>query len=79
MEEEADHIGLFLMASARYDPRVATKVYRKTKYLDGSSFLSTHSSGEKRAKLLEKTETMEKAFFVYSNAVARHDSVYCFL
>jgi len=67
MEEKVDHIGLFLMASARYDPRVAPKVYQKTKYLDGDSFLSTHPSGEKRAKLFEKSETMEKAFSLYSN------------
>ncbi|KAM3736406.1 hypothetical protein ACB098_10G161500 [Castanea mollissima] len=69
MEMEADYIGLLLMASAGYDPRVAPKVYEKLGQVTGESslrdYLSTHPSGKKRAKLLAQAQVMEEAFSIY--------------
>ena len=49
MEVEADYIGLLLIASAGYDPRVAPKVYEKLGKFAGDStfgnYFSTHPSG----------------------------------
>ncbi|XP_059449947.1 mitochondrial metalloendopeptidase OMA1 [Corylus avellana] len=69
MEMEADYIGLLLMASAGYDPRVAPKVYEKLGKLTGESalrdYLSTHPSGKKRAQLLSQAQVMEEALTIY--------------
>ena len=69
MEMEADYIGLLLMASAGYDPRVAPKVYEKLGQVTGESalrdYLSTHPSGKKRAKLLAQAQVMEEALGIY--------------
>ncbi|XP_010529777.1 PREDICTED: uncharacterized protein LOC104806528 [Tarenaya hassleriana] len=69
MEIEADYIGLLLLASAGYDPRVAPKVYEKLGKLGGDSslrdYLSTHPSGKKRAQLLAQANVMEEALIVY--------------
>lgn len=69
MEIEADHIGLLLMASAGYDPRVAPKVYEKMGQISGDSalkdYLSTHPSGKTRAKLLAQAKVMEEALSLY--------------
>ncbi|OUZ99489.1 Peptidase M48 [Macleaya cordata] len=76
MEMEADYIGLLLMASAGYDPRVAPLVYEKLGQVDGSAnselmnYLSTHPSGKKRAKLLREAKVMEEALAIYREAIA---------
>ncbi|KAM7494577.1 hypothetical protein LguiB_029186 [Lonicera macranthoides] len=69
MEMEADYIGLLLVASAGYDPRVAPKVYEKLGQVTGESalrdYLSTHPSGKKRARLLAQAKVMEEALSIY--------------
>lgn len=69
MEIEADYVGLLLMASAGYDPRVAPKVYEKLGKLTGDSklrdYLSTHPSGKKRAQMLAQAQVMEEALTIY--------------
>ncbi|XP_065878625.1 mitochondrial metalloendopeptidase OMA1 isoform X2 [Euphorbia lathyris] len=74
MEIEADYIGLLLMASAGYDPRVAPRVYEKLGKVGGDSvlkdYLSTHPSGRKRAKLLAEAQVMEEALAIYREAVS---------
>lgn len=71
MEMEADYIGLLLIASARYDPRVAPLVYEKLGKVTGQSqspmtdYLSTHPTGKKRAKLLAEAKVMEEAISIY--------------
>ncbi|KAL5081063.1 hypothetical protein RYX36_009484 [Vicia faba] len=74
MEIEADYIGLLLVASAGYDPRVAPKVYEKLGKVTGESslrdYLSTHPSGKKRAELLAQAQVMEEALTMYKNVRA---------
>ncbi|XP_022922484.1 uncharacterized protein LOC111430479 isoform X1 [Cucurbita moschata] len=69
MEMEADYIGLLLIASAGYDPRVAPTVYERLGKVSGDSalrdYLSTHPSGKKRAQLLAQAKVMEEALSVY--------------
>ncbi|KAI4351865.1 hypothetical protein L6164_006170 [Bauhinia variegata] len=72
MEMEADYIGLLLMASAGYDPRVAPSVYQMLDKVAGDSssptirdYLSTHPSGKKRAQLLAQANVMEEAVTIY--------------
>lgn len=71
---EADYIGLLLMASAGYDPRVAPKVYEKLGQLTGDSplrdYFSTHPSGEKRAQHLVQAQVMQEALALYREAIA---------
>lgn len=66
---EADYIGLLLMASAGYDPRVAPRVYEKLGKVAGESslqdYLATHPSGKKRAHLLSQAKVMEEALNLY--------------
>ncbi|CAL5343907.1 unnamed protein product [Camellia sinensis] len=73
MEMEADYIGLLLMSSAGYDPRVAPKVYEKLGMITGNSklrdYLSTHPSGKKRAVLLSQAKVMEEAMAIYREAI----------
>ncbi|XP_057433696.1 mitochondrial metalloendopeptidase OMA1-like [Lotus japonicus] len=74
MEMEADYIGLLLIASAGYDPRVAPKVYEKLGRLTGESmlidYISTHPSGRKRAALLAQAKIMEEALTIFKNVRA---------
>ncbi|KAB5532386.1 hypothetical protein DKX38_019056 [Salix brachista] len=74
MEIEADYIGLLLMASAGYDPRIAPRVYEKLGKLTGDSalrdYLSTHPSGKKRAQLLAQAQVMEEALHIYRERIA---------
>ncbi|KAK7245169.1 hypothetical protein RIF29_40004 [Crotalaria pallida] len=70
MEMEADYIGLLLIASAGYDPRVAPTVYEKLGKVTGGDsalrdYLSTHPSGRKRAELLAQAKIMEEALTLY--------------
>ncbi|CAL9182397.1 unnamed protein product [Musa hybrid cultivar] len=74
MEMEADYIGLLLVASAGYDPRVAPRVYEKLGQITGDSalrdYLSTHPSSKKRAKLLTQAQVMEEALEIYRDSMA---------
>ncbi|XP_026409810.1 uncharacterized protein LOC113304904 [Papaver somniferum] len=69
MEMEADYIGLLLLASAGYDPRIAPRVYEKLGEVTGDSslkdYLATHPSGKKRAQLLSQAKVMEEALRIY--------------
>ena len=55
-ELEADQIGLFIMADAKYNPSAAidfwTKIPSDPDYREGPSFLSTHPAAEERIKSL---------------------------
>lgn len=74
MEIEADYIGLLLIASAGYDPRVAPQVFEKLGQVTGDSalrdYLSTHPSGKKRAQLLAQAPVMEEALTLYREVIA---------
>ncbi|RYR05757.1 hypothetical protein Ahy_B06g085571 [Arachis hypogaea] len=74
MEMEADYIGMLLIASAGYDPRVAPTVYEKLGKVKGEwalwDYLFTHPSGRKRAELLSQAKIMEEAFTIYKNATS---------
>lgn len=76
MEMEADYIGLLLVASAGYDPRVAPTVYENLGKLSGDSalrnYLSTHPSGKKRAELLAQGKIMEEALTIYREVRSGH-------
>lgn len=74
MEMEADYIGLLLVASAGYDPRIAPRVYEKLGKVTGESslrdYLSTHPSGKKRAQLLAQAKVMEEALTIYREVIS---------
>ncbi|KAL0452545.1 UNVERIFIED_CONTAM: Mitochondrial metalloendopeptidase OMA1 [Sesamum latifolium] len=74
MEMEADYIGLLLVASAGYDPRLAPQVYEKLGRITGSSalqdYLATHPSGKKRAQVLAQAKVMEEALSIYREVQA---------
>ena len=71
---EADYIGLLLMASAGYEPRVAPRVYEKLGEITGDSalkeYLSTHPSSKKRSQLLSQAKVMDEALSIYRETVA---------
>jgi predicted Zn-dependent protease len=65
-ESEADHIGLFYMAAAGYDPRAAVALWRNFERFGGArqpEFLSTHPAPGSRIENLE--ELMPAALEVY--------------
>lgn len=65
-ESEADEIGLYLMAAAGYDPRVAPEFWERMSTGGGQKppeFMSTHPSDETRARKLN--ELMPKAMEYY--------------
>ncbi|KAL3652348.1 hypothetical protein CASFOL_002029 [Castilleja foliolosa] len=72
MEMEADYIGLLLLASAGFDPRVAPQVYEKLGEVAGESalqdYIATHPSGMKRAQVLSQAKVMEEALSIYREA-----------
>nr|XP_043608727.1 uncharacterized protein LOC122580514 [Erigeron canadensis] len=74
MEIEADYIGVLLMASAGYDPRIAPKVFEKLGQVSGDSalqnYLSTHPSGKKRSKLLSEANVMHEALSIYRESMS---------
>ncbi|RZC80711.1 hypothetical protein C5167_043290 [Papaver somniferum] len=69
-EMEADCIGLLLLASAGYDPRMAPQVYEKLGDFSGDSplddILATHPSGKKRAEVLSRARVMGEAHILVS-------------
>ena len=68
-EYEADKMGLFLMAKAGYDPRLAPGFWERMSSQfgkGGSDFLSTHPSNEKRRK--ELLNAMDEAVAMYEKA-----------
>ncbi|CAN8302243.1 unnamed protein product [Cochlearia groenlandica] len=83
MEIEADYIGLLLLASAGYDPRVAPKVYEKLGKLGGDvalgEYLSTHPSGKKRSQLLAQANVMEEALMIYRETQSGRGTIEGFL
>ncbi|KAK8937014.1 hypothetical protein KSP39_PZI012325 [Platanthera zijinensis] len=74
MEMEADYIGLLLIASAGFDPRIAPRVYEKLGQITGDSalrdYLSTHPSSKKRAQILSQAQVMDEALTLYREAAA---------
>ncbi|MQL85024.1 hypothetical protein Taro_017536 [Colocasia esculenta] len=71
LEKEADRIGLLLSSGAGYDPRIAPDLYRKlgnnTSMLD--DYISTHPSGETRAKHLSEDAFMKRAIRRYEESI----------
>ncbi|KAH9120959.1 hypothetical protein LEN26_006532 [Aphanomyces euteiches] len=63
-EQEADHIGLMLMAAACYDPSEAPKFWEGMKLLNTNNFdwFSTHPADDKRQRYLEDLVAEAKAF-----------------
>jgi predicted Zn-dependent protease len=58
-ESEADHIGIFLMTFARYDPDQAVTFWQKMEELSEKrphppAILSTHPSDAQRIRLIQK-------------------------
>ncbi|MCH8475855.1 MAG: M48 family metallopeptidase [Opitutales bacterium] len=74
-ESEADEIGLYYMARAGYDPRVAPRFWEKMEaHASGGSppeFLSTHPSHGRRVQDLERA--MPRALEYYRAAVGPSD------
>ncbi|KAI3923872.1 hypothetical protein MKW92_011736 [Papaver armeniacum] len=73
-EMEAEYIGLLLLSSARYDPRMAPQLYEKLGEFSGESplddddSLATHPSGIKRAQVLSRAEVMGEALSIYKES-----------
>ncbi|CAI9300163.1 unnamed protein product [Lactuca saligna] len=80
MEIEADYIGLLLMASAGYDPRVAPKVFEKLGQVSGDSalrdYLSTHPSGKRRSKLLSEASVIYREAMEITFSMSRFQGHY---
>lgn len=72
-ESEADHMGLFLMAAAGYDPQESLKFWERMQRYAGSSktpeFLSTHPSHETRISQLR--DWIPLAIPLYEAATAK--------
>ncbi|MFM7133091.1 MAG: M48 family metallopeptidase [Planctomycetota bacterium] len=74
-ESEADEIGLVLSASAGYDPRVAVGFWEKMAASSQGGppeFLSTHPSGDTRARRLAKL--MPRMVAIYDAARAKGEA-----
>lgn len=81
---EADYIGMLLMASAGYDPRVARNVYEMLRNCGCDSaledqllllgkYLAYHPCGEKRSKLFSEDKVMEEALSIYNSKPSTSD------
>lgn len=73
-EFEADYIGLLLMASAGYDPRLAPKAYEGMGELQDSipvGSVSAYPTERERIKALLRHKIMEEALTLYNDARAR--------
>ncbi len=71
-ETEADHIGLFLMAKAGYDPREAVKFWQRMGRAGGKKppeFLSTHPADQKRIRQIQ--EWLPEAMAVYESTFSQ--------
>nr|GEW42421.1 peptidase M48 [Tanacetum cinerariifolium] len=72
-EIEADHIGLILMSSAGYDPRVAVNVLEKLGHVKDDSasrnYCRSHPSSNKRSKSLSKASVMQEALAIYQDSI----------
>lgn len=72
MDLEEDYIGLILMASAGYDPRVAPRLCEQ---YGGSNmwddYLFTHPCGKTRSCLLLQPRVMEEALSIYREVRAQ--------
>lgn len=70
-EFEADREGLFYMAKAGYDPRVAVELWKKAakKKKDRMSIYASHPSSGARAAALE--ELLPEAMRLYEEAIAK--------
>jgi predicted Zn-dependent protease len=66
---EADLIGMMLLATAGYDPRVAPTVYQKFGEIGGHTawrnYIGTHPSGKKRSQFLTQGKIMKEALKLY--------------
>ncbi|GMQ07599.1 hypothetical protein CsSME_00051733 [Camellia sinensis var. sinensis] len=63
---------MMLMASARYDPRVALKVYVWLGGGEEEGLSATHPPGSKRAEKLNKPKVMQKAVAIYKKVRSGH-------
>ena len=73
-EFEADYIGLLLMASAGYDPRLAHKAYEEVEEFQDSmpvGSVSPYPTGRERVKALLRPKIMEEALSLYNDARTR--------
>ncbi|KAK2982231.1 hypothetical protein RJ640_012218 [Escallonia rubra] len=66
-ELEADYIGLMIIASAGYDPRVDPIFYKS---LPEVSYSSTHPSRSRRSEMLNRPEVKGKAVAIYEQVQA---------
>jgi predicted Zn-dependent protease len=84
-EQEADYIGLLLMAQACYDPRAAVGIWERFDQMDSkqvAAFMSTHPSHQQRvakiqswlpeAELKREASDCQRAFYPFQEAVRRH-------
>lgn len=74
-ESEADEYGLYMAATAGYDPQAAVGLWQRMGALGGGKppeWLSTHPSEETRITRLN--EAMPKALDLYREALARRDA-----
>jgi predicted Zn-dependent protease len=73
-ESEADHMGLYLMATAGYDPRESVRFWQRMRKVSGGGrtpeFLSTHPSHETRIRDLNGW--MEEAMKLYRASPEKH-------
>ncbi|WP_353662694.1 M48 family metallopeptidase [Hydrogenimonas sp. SS33] len=74
LENEADHIGLMLMAKACYDPRQAIAFWKKfaKQGKEPPVYFSTHPSSEERIRHLE--ELMPQALKIYRESGCRKEA-----
>ena len=75
-ESEADQLGLYIAADARYDPREAVPLWRRMSSAGKTApveFMSTHPSSETRINQIRGW--MPKAMMYYENAVAHEKAL----
>lgn len=75
-ETEADQLGLYIAADARYDPREAIPLWRRMSSAGNKApveFMSTHPSSETRINQIRGW--MPKAMMYYENAVAHEKAL----